>query len=544
MRDRGYRPRARLLAVLLAVVPWLAGCGTAARLRRVEGRADRSLDWAQRLAFPGARAEDFDVGAYRPYAEAEGSLHLDLRRALHLGARHSREYQTARETLYDTALARVQTEHDWDWLPANAFGTLVGRDFGVPETHWSTDASLGLGRRFLSGARLTASLAFQSLRYLSGDRSVSLGTLAAVTLTQPLLAGADAVTIREPLTQSERNLVYALRTYARARKQLVITICDRYYGVLGAMDGLEIARQNLENLTASRERSEAMAESGRVPIFQVDQARQRELDARSSLVLREEQLQTRLDSLKNALGLPLHTAVELDRRDLELLASPPLPKPATTFAAATEYALEHRLDLATVRDRLEDARRQTHIAGDALRARLDLALGAHAAGPSDDHLRTLALDDGALSAGVDLELPLDRTDELIRYRRALMAEARQERELTEQRDRIITDLRAVWRSLESAEQNFRIQNLGAALAEKRIESTELLFQAGRVNIREVLDSRDALIVARNAVTVALVQHRMDWLRLLFQLEQLDPEPETLWAPALAAGAPGGSGEKP
>jgi outer membrane protein TolC len=70
------------------------------------------------------------------------------------------------------------------------------------------------------------------------------------------------------------------------------------------------------------------------------------------------------------------------------------------------------------------------------------------------------------------------------------------------------------------------------LAEKRVESTELLFQAGRVNIRELLDARDSLIVARNAVTLALVNHRLSWLRLLDQLEQLSTEPGSLWAPAL------------
>jgi outer membrane protein TolC len=195
-------------------------------------------------------------------------------------------------------------------------------------------------------------------------------------------------------------------------------------------------------------------------------------------------------------------------------------------------ALANRLDWATIQDRVADAERHTLIARDAVRGRLDLVASGQATSRTDNHLQSLDIDDGVYSIGLEGELPLDRTDELIAYREAQIAEARQQRAMSQEHDRIVADLRNVWRRLKSSEQNYQIQGVSLDLARKRVESTELLFQAGRVDIREVLDAQDSLIISENAVSVALVEHRMNWLRLLAQLEQLPTEPDTLWSPAL------------
>jgi outer membrane protein TolC len=513
----------------------LAGCSTAHRLERLDRRTVGFLDAAQRSEFKGQTPETIELDAYTAYVKpgGDGVLHLDLRQALAVGARHSRQYQTAREDLYQSALSLVSAAHTWDWLPTHSLQAMLGRNLEGPDTTLDGDASAGFSKRFVSGARLTGSLAFHSLRYLSGSHELSLDTMANLTLAVPLLAGSSQLVTREPLTQAERDLIYALRTYVRQRKSLLIDIAERYYAVLSALDSLDIARRNLATLKESRERSEAMAESGRVPLFQVDQARQRELDAQSSLVSREEAYQSGKDALKEALGLPLEVPVELERTDLERLAAASLPQPPMDFEKAAAYALEHRLDWASVNDRLADARRHTLVAADALRARLDLTLAGQASSPTDDRLRAIALDQGNYTAKLDADLPLERTAETIAYRRALIAEERQTRTVTQEHDRIIAELRNVWRRLKSAEQNYQIQRLSVDLARKRVESTELLFQAGRVNIRDVLDARVSLIIAENAVTVALVEHRMNWLQLMYQLEQMPTEPDTLWSPALA-----------
>jgi outer membrane protein TolC len=525
------------------VAPWLlfaaltvvvSGCSTSRRMARMDRRVQGYLETSQQLELEPDQRVNVQLDAYRPFGEdATGkTLHVNLRTAMELASRHSREYQSAKEDLYSTALALVVAAHDWEWHVTNSWSTVLARDFAGPDTTFTADADVGFSRRLLSGARLTTSLAVDSLRYLSGDRGVDIGSLASVTLTQPLLSGYGPLVARESLTQAERNLIYALRAYVRTKKSLLITISERYYGVLSAHDSLLIAQQNYENLTISRQRSEALAESGRVPVFQVDQARQKELSANSSVISREEEYQASKDDLKRVLGLPLSVEIETEREDLTRLVQASLPEPPMSFDAACEYALAHRLDFATVNGRLADAERRVLIRFDETRARLDLVLTGRASSPADDHLRTIDFDKGRYSVGLDGSLPFDRTDELAAYRLAQIAEAQRRRDVSLEHDRIVADLRSVWRRLASARQNYEIQRLSVDLAEKRIESTELLFEAGRVNIREVLDARDSLIIARNAVTLALVNHRLSWLRLLYQLEQLPTEPGSLWSPAL------------
>ena len=110
------------------------------------------------------------------------------------------------------------------------------------------------------------------------------------------------------------------------------------------------------------------------------------------------------------------------------------------------------------------------------------------------------------------------------------------RALDRMRDQIGAELLGDWRNLKATEQNSQIQANSVDLARRRGESTELLFQAGRVDMRDVLDARNALPRARDAYVQALVNHRLAWLQLLYDLEQLPTEPETLWSPALTVGA--------
>jgi outer membrane protein TolC len=523
---------ALLASAALALV---AGCRTVRSVEELDGRVDRLIQRASAKEFGDVPPEKAALDLYQSFQATDEPVKVDLRAALLLAARHSRDYQYDRETLYRSALSLLQTAHGWDTNVSNALSSVLARDLDVPETSLTGDGSISLSQRFLSGATLTTRLAFNSIRYIAGDRHVDLSTMASATLVQPLLSGAGPEVAREHLTQAERNLIYALRAFVRQRKALLIDVADAYYNVLSAQDSMDVARQNLANLTRSRERSEDMAEAGRVPPFQVDQAKQQELTAQASLVSRQESYQSARDSLKRVLGLPLDVQIEVDRNELQKLADATLPDPPMSLEAAMGYAMEHRLDFATKQDQLGDAQRATRIAADQLRARLDLTLSANASSPTDSRLRAIAWDNGYGSAALDAELPLDKTDEYIGYKRAMIDEERQTREVAKSRDDIFAGLRSVWRRLNSSRQDISIQRLSVQLAQKRIESTELLFDAGRVNIRELLDAREALINAQNNYTESLVAYRMNWLRSLYQLEQLPTEPDTLWSPVLATG---------
>lgn len=504
----------------------------------MEIKVDTLLDDTQRSLFPGATPEDFSPRPYSPYrqenVEATAIQKLNLRDALQLAAGHSRDYQTARETLYTSALTLKSVSHDWDWNPVNSFTGMFTSEQDPSSSSLRTSSSIGFTRRFASGARLSATLGLQTLRYFSGDRSVNLASLGNLTLTQPLLAGAGAEIAREPLTQAERNLIYALRTFVRARANLLITIAEKYYAVLNAKDSLEIGKRTYASVKSSLERSEAMAEAGRVDPFQVDQARQKVFTAESSLVSLEEAYQGAIDALKTALGLPLDTRIEADPDELQKLAASRLPRPEQDVDTALQSALQKRLDHAIVKDRLDDARRAVRIAADAVRAKLDVSVAIQPRSNSNDSLDLdlLKLSHNSYGAGFTADLPFDRTNQLLELKRRQIALTQQQRRVDESQDNIIAGLRQVWRQLRAYEQNYQIQRLSVQLSEKRVESTRMLFEGGRVGIRELLDSQDDLSAAQNSLTKALVNHRISWLRLLYQLEELPIASDTLWSSQL------------
>lgn len=518
----------------LALALLLAGCSTAKRLENINRRTGELLGEAQGLALgEGIEVEKIEIEGYTPWTpENDGDaaqLSLNLRTALELAAKHSRNYQTSKEALFSSALALISAQHDWDWNPVHNLSALLGISQSPnSQTTFSSDSSIGFTKRLLTGGRLSGSLALTTLQYLSGNHALSMQSIARLTLTQPLLGGSGMLVAREPLTQAERNLIYALRTYIRAREQLLINIAELYYAVLNAEANLTVGEMSYASLKYSRDRSQAMGEGGRVTQIDVDQAQQRLLSAESNLVTYHEAIQNAKDKLKIALAIPLTAAIDVDPNDMAVLLKMTLPRPSMTLEEAIELALQQRLDFATTKDRLEDAERAVAIARDNMRTKLDLTASASAESESRNRLAMPRFGDASYSVGLSADLPFDRTNETVALRRQLINLEQQRREIDQQREDITLSLRTTWNNLRSFEQKVQIQKISVSLAEKRVENTRMLFEDGRIAIREYLDAQDDLSNARNSLTQQLVTHRMCWLRLLYQLDELKVDPQTLW----------------
>jgi len=89
-------------------------------------------------------------------------------------------------------------------------------------------------------------------------------------------------------------------------------------------------------------------------------------------------------------------------------------------------------------------------------------------------------------------------------------------------------VRQAYRDLEEAAQRHRIQKNSLELAEKRVESTGLLLQAGESTTRDLLESQDALLDAQNNVTAALVSHVIAKLSFFRDIGILQVMPDGMW----------------
>ena len=79
------------------------------------------------------------------------------------------------------------------------------------------------------------------------------------------------------------------------------------------------------------------------------------------------------------------------------------------------------------------------------------------------------------------------------------------------------ELYHIW---ECTNSSYRIASASVDLARRQVDSTEMLLQAGRAIIRDVLDAQSALLSAQNNLAAALVDYRVARLDLAVNMDIL------------------------
>lgn len=148
---------------------------------------------------------------------------MSLEEAIELAYIHNRDYQTQLENVYLQALALTFERFRFDIQFIGFNGRRPSSDVtfeDVPSTDdsilWSPRA--GVSKLLPGGGQLIAELANNTLwLFAGGDTQSSTATTLSYSLVQPLLANGGRRFVMESLTQSERNMLYALRDFARYR---------------------------------------------------------------------------------------------------------------------------------------------------------------------------------------------------------------------------------------------------------------------------------------------------------------------------------------
>ncbi|MHC5122745.1 MAG: TolC family protein [Planctomycetota bacterium] len=458
---------------------------------------------------------------------------ITLAEAVSIATSRNRDYQSRKESLYSTTLDLTAVRHEY---ATRWFGSIDGGyswRYNEEEDRFDetvkTGSELGFNKLLADGTQISTSIALDWIRYLSGDPETSLGSVLTSSISKPLLQGSTKEVVQENLTQAERNVLYAIRSFSRFRKEFVVSIVNDYLRTLQSLDRVENAQSNYQSLQASYEEAALKAKAGKLPPFEADQTEQQMLQARDSLAQAQRQYQQILDSFKLELAVPVDANIILDSDVLEDLASMQITEPNFLVEDAVEVALKTRLDLATAYDGLDDAERKVDVAEDALRARLDLVASASVESTENgNRWDRLEFDKGTYDVGMVLDLPLDKLNERNVYRRTLIAylEAKRDYELAV--DEVKLEVRNAYRSLIEAAQRYHIQKNSLALAQERVNSTTLLLQAGRVNARDLLDSQNDFFNAQDDTTTALVNYMLAKLDFYRDVGILTVKPDGSW----------------
>ena len=453
---------------------------------------------------------------------------ITLTQAVAMATAHNRQYQNQKEELYLVALGLTGERHKYarQW-----FGTVDGEySREGDDEDVSIDAEGGFDHTQLlaDGVIVSTGLAIDWVRFLTGDPRTELSSVLSASLTAPLLGAGAGKIEQEKLTQAEWIVLYRIRSFNRYRKTFVVSIVSDYYGVLQQRDKVTNAKNDYERRIESKERLEMEAKAGRRNRFEVDLAEQDLLTAKDNYVGAQQSYEQKLDEFKIRMSLPTDANVELDQDELKALENIGISKLDYTLDAAIETSLLRRLDLANSMDAIDDSVRKVILAADGLGPQLNLTGSIEVNSREKTDVSQLQFHEGIYQGGFDVDLPFDRKAERNAYRTALINLERSQRTYENNMDNVKLSVRQAYRQLQESAERYHIQKNSLDLAEKRVESTTLLLEAGRLTTRDLLESQDALLEAQNNVTTALVGHVIARLSFFRDVGILQVRPDGTW----------------
>ncbi|MGL4593473.1 MAG: hypothetical protein ACRCUY_01950 [Thermoguttaceae bacterium] len=278
-----------------------------------------------------------------------GAVSLDKNMAVDLALIHSPEYQSALENLFLSAMKVAQERfrfdiqfYGGDSLFYEANGKLRGN-----KSNLTNDADISTTKLMATGGEILVGIANSITWTFNGSNSWYADSLLNIGFIQPLLRGAGRKIVLEDLTQSERDLLAAIRQMVFFRQGFytkTITGAGRvsapsgsisspsisgsgFYGLLASQVQIQNRRQNIVGLEGNLHRFiEFFNASLLDDVFQVEQTRQRLLNSESGLLSEINTYQTNIETYLRSLGLPPDLQVEINDPLMEQfqLSSPTL----------------------------------------------------------------------------------------------------------------------------------------------------------------------------------------------------------------------------
>ena len=444
---------------------------------------------------------------------------LNVVSALSIAAENSEDVQQQQESLYRTSLDLTLEQWRFGYqydasVDGGASGEING-NLGTASKGFSASVSRVLG----TGAVILADVGASLFRVVSTGDGWDGITNVGLSITQPLLKGTGALVTLEPLRQTERTLIYAVRAYERFRRTYAVDVSDRVYRVQQSLDQLNNERLNFENLRLLRVRNERLAEAGELSEVQADQARQDELGSQNRLVVLQGNTERQLDTFKVFLGLPVECELFFEEGILRRLEVESPVLDLLRDDVAVEFALENRLDVMTSFDRVQDAVRKEAIARDALRAGLSVSASVREV-TAEGKVLQYSFSDAIWSAGVDVDLPIDLLPLRNAWRRAELTLVDVRRRYERSLDDVTASVRDALRRARNSYKSFMIQQGAVTLSERRVRGAELSLEAGEAITRDLLEAQSSLRSSRDSATAARIAFTLDLLNLWLELELL------------------------
>lgn len=480
-------------------------------------------------------SETADFLGDRAYIE-KGARVLSLADALEFAVHRNRTYLGRKEIVYLSALTLTGTRQQ--------FSPIVGADGGAAYTDTqvktgvnnlvrsntlTADGGAGVDYLMKTGTRLAIGLTTDFTRFFTGGlRNVS-DSQASVVLSQPLLRGAGVLAASEPLRQDERDVLYTIRDFTQYRKEFAVSITTQYLRTLQAREAARNRYVANRAAAASIIREGALAEANLRTQSSLKQIQQGQLTYERNWITAVRNYEEQLDDLKIALGLPVTERIILSNTELKRLE---VVEPRDDLDTVMDTALITRLDLFNQRDRLADTRRRVKIAHQQTLPTLNALAGYQIGTPNGNEGLELNPQVRRYTGGVDVDLNLNTKPERNSLRVSQLDEQLAQRQLDLAEEQLRSTIRTDWRGLAVARKQYDLAQKGLELAQKRLEIETALMEEGQGTARDIVESQDRLITARDLVVSTLIDHVIARLQLWSDMGVLYIQKDGSWVDVL------------
>jgi hypothetical protein len=331
---------------------------------------------------------------------------FDLFSVIEYAVQNSRTYQSRMEDLYLAALNVTLQRHLFSPRPFARVG--LNYDGGHEDVNFrsamAVTSAVGVRQQLPYGGEVVAQTLVSFVNALNDGAQDGESAQIVLSASVPLLRGAGMVNL-EGLIGSERNLVYEVRRFEDFRRAFVVQIASQYFNLLASAQAIDNQRRSFQQALELTERNVELYRANRVNFLQVQQSLTRQLSAEAQLISVQQRHQNNLDNFKILIGMPVEAELDLVPVELELNI-PEVDRPDLS-----DLALKYRLDVQTARDQIEDAQRQVQVAQNGLLPSLDLRARTAVGNRPDTPARQIDQRTHTYSAGIELDLPLDRLAE-------------------------------------------------------------------------------------------------------------------------------------
>ncbi len=536
---RNQKENWRWIALCAATALLLGGCKSSYYRKNADKAAYEIITSAEKDVFGKNREFSIDT----PYSDrtpdeilaldlvnerqVPGDRFLTIQDALNLAVQNSREYQSAKEQLYLTALTLTGEQYEFGpRFLANFSGNVDRTADG--ETRGTASSRVGVTQFLKTGGSISTTIANDFLRFYTGDPRKSVLSSISVNLVQPLLRGAGRSIAAESLKQAERNVIYEIRSFAQYQREFAIRVVNTYFSLLQNKDRVRNEYRSYESQLESATYTEARGQAGRVNQLQVDEAQDAVLNAKNAYISSATSYLNALDSFKILLGLPLTTHLRLDDSDLQSLGEGALAPLNLDREQAFLIAIEKHLDTLNEIDIFEDSKRKVKVAANQLKTDLNILADASIDSERPTDYTSFNFDDLRVGAGIQLNLPLDRLRQRNNYRSTLVNFERAIRTLSLRLDEKKNQIETGLRNVEVSRRAYEILKSSVEINERRVEGQKLSQQAGRGTVLDLNNAQNALVRAQNSLTSAMVNNLQAKLDLLLNIGVLDTDIEAFW----------------